>query len=171
MDHYSSEGSNIRVHSRSMSRGCARITKPPYTPPWGTCLFVNLVIILRVTDNKCMSSSDKCEYSKVDSSTFPYFASLSCAVHCFLLTPRVSVHLRRYIENLGMIHSVIINLLTSFLKTATIPTYQGISIAFPRYIAMQHPPSHDLIFMSYMFLLHWKRHTFAFIMIATSSLC
>ena len=34
----------------------------------------------------------------------------------------------------------------------TIPTYQGISIAFPRYIAMQHPPSHDLIFMSYMLL-------------------
>src|SRR3954468_4594949 len=30
---------------------------------------------------------------------------------------------------------------------------QGISIAFPRYIAMQHPPSHDLIFMSYMPLL------------------
>src|ERR1041384_6738376 len=40
-----------------------------------------------------------------------------------------------------------------FLKTATIPTYQGISIAFPRYIAMQHPSSHDLIFMSYMLLL------------------
>src|ERR1041385_2880424 len=32
MDHYSSEESNIREHSRTMSRGCARITKPPYTP-------------------------------------------------------------------------------------------------------------------------------------------
>src|SRR3954451_17981412 len=53
-----------------------------------------------------------------------------------------------------MIRSVIINLLISLPKTATIPTYQGISIAFLRYIAMQHPPSHDLIFMSYMFLLH-----------------
>src|ERR1041385_2782779 len=78
-----------------------------------------------------------------------------------------------------------------FLRTATIPTYQGISIAFPRYIAMQHPPSHDLIFMPYMIflieephaswdlpllllhdalvslhiLLHWQRHTFAYIMI------
>ena len=28
----------------------------------------------------------------------------------------------------------------SFLKTATIPTYYGIFIAIPRYIAMQLPP-------------------------------
>src|SRR3954465_6118975 len=55
MDHYSYEGSNIREHSRTMSLGCARITKPPYTPPRGTCLFVNLLIRLRVTNNKCMS--------------------------------------------------------------------------------------------------------------------
>src|ERR1041385_3399389 len=99
-----------------------------------------------------MSSSDLCEYSKVDTSTFPYFSSLSCDVHCLLLTPRVGIHLRRYIQTLGTIRSVIINLIMSFLKTVTIPTYQGISIAFPRYIAMQHPPSHDLIFMSYKLL-------------------
>src|ERR1041385_1157478 len=111
------------------------------------------------------------EYLKVDTSTFPYFASLFRTIHCLLLTSRVGVHLRRYIQTLGMIRSVIINLPISFLKTATIPTYQGISIAFPRYIAMEHPPLHDLIFMSYMFLLHWQRHTFAYIMIATSSLC
>src|ERR1041385_5445652 len=54
MDHYSFEESNIREHSRTMSRGCTRITKPPNTPPRGTCLFVNLLIRLRVTDNKCM---------------------------------------------------------------------------------------------------------------------
>src|SRR3954466_9305381 len=60
--------------------------------------------------------------------------------------------LRRFIQTLGMIRSIIISLPISFLKTTTIPTYQGISIAFPRYIAMQHPPLHDLIFMSYMFL-------------------
>src|ERR1041385_2523143 len=98
------------------------------------------------------------EVLKVDTSTFPYFASLSRAVHCLLLIPRVGVQLRRYIQTLGMIRSVIINLLISFLKTATIHTYQGISIAFPRYISRQHPPVHDLIFMSYMsymFLLHW----------------
>src|SRR3954467_787978 len=52
MDHLSLEGSDIRVHSRTMNRGCTRITKPPYTPPRGTCLFVNLLIRLRVTDNK-----------------------------------------------------------------------------------------------------------------------
>jgi len=69
------------------------------------------------------------------------------------------IHLSRYIQTLSMIRSVIINLLMYFLKTATIPTYQGISIAFPRYIAMQHSPLHDLIFMPYMFLLHWQRHT------------
>src|ERR1041385_610252 len=96
---------------------------------------------------------------KVDTSTFPYFASLSRAVHCLLLIPRVGVHFRRYIQTLGMIRSVIISLPLSFLKTATIPTYQGISIAFPSYIAMQLPPLHELIFMSYMFLLHWQRHT------------
>src|SRR3954470_1978654 len=96
---------------------------------------------------------------RVDTSTFPYFASLSCVVHCLLLTPRVGVHLRQYFQTLGMIRSVIISLLISFLKAATIPTYQGISIAFPSYIAMQLPPLHDLIFMSYMFLLHWQRHT------------
>src|ERR1041385_167371 len=99
-----------------------------------------------------MSSSDLCEYSEVDTSTFPYFSSLSCAVHCFLLTPRVGVHLPRHIQTLGTICSVIINLLISFLKTATIPTYQGISIAFPRYIAMQHPSTHDLLFISYILL-------------------
>src|SRR3954470_496246 len=153
-----------------MSRGCARITKPPYTPPRGTCMFVNLLIRLRVTDNKCMSSSDECEYSKVDTSTTHIL--LASSVPCISLSHLESCRiLRRGIQTLGMIHSVIISLLISFLKRATIPTYQGMSIAFPRYIAMQHPPFHDLIFMSYMFLLHWQRHTFAYIMIATSSFC
>src|SRR3954463_11216662 len=153
-----------------MSRGCARMTKPPYTPPRGTCLFVNLLIRLRVTDNKCMSSSDQCEYSKVDISTTHIF--LASSVPCIALSHLESWRiLHRCIQTLGMIRSVIISILISLLKTATIPTYQGISIAFPRYNVMQHPPSHDLIFMSYMFLLHWQRHTFAYIMIATSSLC
>src|ERR1041385_860669 len=84
------------------------------------------------------------------------FASLFNTAHCPLLTPRVGFHLRQYIQTLGMIHSVIINLPISFLKTSTVPTYQGISIAFPRYISMQHPRLRDLIVMSYMFLLHWQ---------------
>src|SRR3954467_11061374 len=151
MDDYSSEGSNIRVHSRTMSQGCARITKPPYTPPRGTCLFVNLLIRLRVTDNKCMSSSDYCEYSKVDTSTTHIF--LASSVPCIALSHLESWRiLRRRIQTLGMIRSVIISLLIYFLKTSTVPAHQGISIAFPRYIAMQHPPSHDLIFMPYMLL-------------------
>ena len=33
--------------------------------------------------------------------------------------------------------SQVLNPLFTFLKTATIPTYYGISIAIPRYIAMQ----------------------------------
>src|SRR3954463_7948377 len=126
MDHYSSEGSNIRKHSRTMSRGCARITKPPYTPPRGTCLFVNLLIRLRVTDNKCMSSSDQCEYSKVDTSTTHIF--LASSVPCIALSHlEIWRILHRCIQTLGMIRSVIISLIISFLKTATIPTYK----AFP----------------------------------------
>src|SRR3954463_6542032 len=69
MDHSSLEGSNIRVHSHTMSRGCARITKPPCTPPRGTFLFVNPLIRLRVTDNKGMCASDQCKYSILDPST------------------------------------------------------------------------------------------------------
>src|SRR3954466_6049335 len=74
---------------------------------------------------------------------------------------------------------------------------QGISIAFTRYIAMQHPSSNELIFqchtcfclivephaswalplsllhdvlVSLHILLHWQRHTFAYIMIVFSFL-
>src|ERR1041384_1714624 len=126
MGHQSLEGSNIRVHSRTMSRGCARITKPPYTPSRGTCLFVNVLIRLRVTDNKCTISSDQCEYSKVDTSTTHIFlaSSVTCIALSHLEGWRI---LRRCIQNLGMIRSVIISLLISFLKTSTIPTYK----AFP----------------------------------------
>src|SRR3954467_1525094 len=137
MDWYSSEGSNIRVHSRTMSRGCARITKPTYTPTRGTCLFVNLLIRLRVTDNKCMSSLDYCEYLIVDTSTIHILQASS--VPCIALSHLESwCILRRCIQTLGMIRSVILSLIISFLKTATKPTYQGIFIAFPRYIVMQH---------------------------------
>src|SRR3954465_6486169 len=149
MDHLPLEGSNIRVHSCTMSRGCTRITKPPYTPPRGTCLFVNLLIRLRVTDNKCMSSSYKCEYSKVDTSTTHIFpASL---VPCIALSHLESWRiLRRCIQTLDMIRSVIISLLNIFPQNIHHTYPQGISLAFPRYIAMQQPSYHDLIFMSYM---------------------
>ena len=112
--------------SLTMSRGCARITKPPYTPPQGTCLFLNLLIRLRVADNKCMSSSDKCEYLKVDTSTTHIF--LATLVPCIALShPKSWRIVCQCIQTICMIRSVIISLLISFLKTATIPTYK----AFP----------------------------------------
>src|SRR3954471_20024673 len=125
----------------------------------------------------------------------PYFASLFGTVHC--PSHGSWCKLRWCIQILGMIRSVIHKPPYIFLKIATIPTYQGISIAFLRYITMQYPPSHDLIFMSCMLfclieklhvswalpllllhdnlvslhiLLHWQRHTFAYIMIVFSFL-
>src|SRR3954462_8612875 len=98
-----------------------------------------------------MSSSNQYEYFIVDTSTTHIL--LASSVPCIALSHLESwCILCRCIQTLGMIRYVIISLFISFLKTATIPTYQGISIAFPRYIAMQHPYSHDLIFMSYMIL-------------------
>ena len=137
-----------------MSRGCARITKPPYTPPRGTCLFVNLLIRLSVTDNKCMSSRTNVSTQKLTLPPTYTFSSLFGTVHC-PLSPRELAHTSPVHPNPW--HDTLCHHKPhlSFLKTATIPTYQGISIAFLRYIAMQHPPSHDLIFMSYM-LLAWS---------------
>src|SRR3954465_6156499 len=82
----------------------------------------------------------------------PYFASLFGIVHCpfFILIDGAN-----FVGASKPWHDTLYHHKPPyiFLKIATIPTYQGISIAFPRYIAMQHPPSHDLIFMSYMFFL------------------
>ena len=73
---------------------------------------------------------------------------LASSVPCIALSHLESwCKLRRCIQTLGMIHFVIISLIISFLKTETIPTYQGISIAFLRYNAIQHPSSHDLFFI------------------------
>src|ERR1043165_7371902 len=134
-----------------MSRGCARITKPPYTPPRGTCLFMNLLIRLRVTDNKCMSSSDLCEYSKVDTSTT--HSLLASSVPCIaLFSPRELAHTSPVHPNPW--HDMLCHHKPPYIfpQNSHHPYLQGISIAFPRYIPMQHPPSHDLIFMSYMLL-------------------
>src|ERR1041384_1814553 len=124
MDHYPLEGSNIRVHSRNMSRGCARIIKPPYTPPRGTCLFVNLLIRWRVTDNRALPSS-----------------------HSESWRPPSPVHPNPWHDTLCHHKPLYI-----FPQNSHHTYLQGISIAFPRDIAMQHPPSHDLIFISYMLL-------------------
>lgn len=63
---------------------------------------------------------------------------LASSVPCIALSHIESwCKLHRCIQILGMIRSVIHKPHYIFLKTATIPTYYGISIAIPRYIAMQ----------------------------------
>ena len=69
----------------------------------------------------------------------PYIL-LASSVPCIALSHLESwCKLRRCIQILGMICYLIRKPNYIFLKTATIPTYYGISIAIPRYIAMQHP--------------------------------
>ena len=74
--------------------------------------------------------------------TFPQFDSLFGIVHC-PFSPRESVQTSPVHPNPVIWYALShISLLISFLKTATIPTYYGISIAISRYIAMQLPPFH-----------------------------
>src|SRR4051812_37975485 len=72
----------------------SRIRKDNQTPIHSSSGYMSLCeppIRLRVTDNKCMSSSDKCEYSKVDTSTYSYFSNLLGTVHC-PFSPRELAH-------------------------------------------------------------------------------
>ena len=55
-------------------------------------------------------------------------------------TLRVGANFASASKPRGMIRSITHKPPYIFLKTATIPTYYGISIAIPRYIAMQLPP-------------------------------
>ena len=63
-------------------------------------------------------------------------ASLFGTMHC-LLTLRVGANFAGASKPRDMIRSLTHKPPYIFLKTATIPTYYGISIAIPRYIAMQ----------------------------------
>ena len=67
---------------------------------------------------------------------------------------RQYIQLPRRTSSCSPTHKLII-----FLKTATIPTYHGISIAVPRYIAMQHPSLHYMTWchssLPYSLLDHW----------------
>ena len=56
------------------------------------------------------------------------------------LTLRVGANFVGASKSRAMIRSITHKPPYIFLKTATIPTYHGISIAIPRYIAMQLPP-------------------------------
>ena len=57
------------------------------------------------------------------------------------LTSRVGANLAGASKPRDMIRSFTHKPLCTFLKTTTIPTYYGLSIAISRYIAMQLPPS------------------------------
>src|SRR3954464_11023284 len=90
-------------------------------------------------------------HSSSDTSTHLYFSSLFGTVHC-PLSPRELVHTSPVHPN--PCHDTLCHHKPPyiFLQNSHHTYLQGISIAFPRYIGMQHPYSHDLIFMSYMLL-------------------
>ena len=75
------------------------------------------------------------------------FASLFSVVHCPFLTLRVVHTSPVHPKPVGGLPLVLIHINPYiFLKTVTIPTYHSISIAVPRYIAMQLPFTlHDLL--------------------------
>src|SRR3954462_9803843 len=135
-----------------MSRGCARITKPPYTPPRGTCLFVNLLIRLRIPIISARVLRTNVSIRKL--TLPPTHTFLASSVPCIaLFSPRELVHTSPVHPNPW--HDTLCHHKPHYIfHQNSHHTYlQGISIAFPRYIDMQHPSSHDLIYMSYMLLL------------------
>jgi len=73
--------------------------------------------------------------------TLPQFASLFGTVHC-PFSHRELVQISPVHPNPMIWYTITHKPPYIFLKTATIPTYHGISIAIPRYIAMQLSPFH-----------------------------
>ena len=137
-----------------MSRGCARITKPPYTPPRGTCLFVNLLLDWELPIISSWVLRTNVSIQKLTLQPTHTFSSLFGTMHC-PFSPRELAHTSPVHPNPW--HDTLCHHKPPYIfPQNSHHTYlQGISIAFPRYIAMQHPSSHDLIFMSYM-LLAWS---------------
>ena len=132
-----------------MSRGCARITKPPYTPPRGTCLFVNLLLDWELPIISAWVLRTNVSIRKLTLPPTHTFSSLFGTVHC-PFSPRELAHTSPVHPNPW--HDTLCHHKPPYIfpQNSHHAYLQGISIAFPRYIAMQHPPSHDLIFMSYM---------------------
>src|SRR3954469_17419973 len=89
-----------------------------------------------------------------DTSTYPYFSSLFGTVHC-PFSPRELVHTSPVHPNPWCDKLCHHKPHYIFPQNSHHTYQQGISIAFLRYIVMQHPPSHDLIFMSYMYIAMW----------------
>ena len=137
-----------------MSRGCARITKPPYTPPRGTCLFVNLLLDWELPIISEWVLRTNVSIWKLKLPPTHTFSSLFSTVHC-PFSPRELAHTLLVHRNPW--HNTLCHLKPPYIfpQNRHYTYLQGISIAFSRYIAMQHPPCHDLIFMSYM-LLAWS---------------
>ena len=86
----------------------------------------------------------------------PFRNLLASTVLCIALSHLYSrCKLRQCIQTPYMICSITHKPPYIFIRTATIPTYYGISIAIPRYIAMQLPSS------SYTWLEHSLSYCFA----------
>src|SRR3954465_12849687 len=102
----------------------------------------------KVTQNMHGASRN---YRYVWDVSHPYFSSLFGTVH-FPFSPRELAHTSPVHPNPW--HDTLCHHKAPYIfPQNSHQTYlQGISIAFPRYIVMQHPRSHNLIFMSYMLL-------------------
>ena len=80
--------------------------------------------------------------------TFIFPSLLASSVPCIALS-QVGANFAGASKPRDMIRSITHKPPYIFLKTATIPTYYGISIAIPRYIAMQLSTVPFIIIMTY----------------------
>ena len=94
-----------------------------------------------------MTNVESMDYTHFYLSTI---ASLFGTVHCPFLTFRVGANFAGASKPRDTIRSITHKPPYIFLKTATIPTYYGISVAIPRYIAMQLSTVPFIIIMTYI---------------------
>ena len=131
---------------------------------WGTCVATTIPLGVSLTICGTLKLLVVCNIRNAlwvlvfGTSTF-IFSSLFGASHCPLSHWDWCI-IREYIQLRGRTFSCSpTHKPTIYLKTATIPTYHGISIAVPRYIAMQHPSLHYMTWchssLPYSLLDHW----------------
>ena len=115
-----------------MSRECARITKPPYTPPRGTCLFVNLLLDWELLIISAWVLRTNVSIRKLTLAPSHTFSSLFGTVHCpfspWELAHTSPVHPNPWHDTLCHHKPHYI-----FPQNSHHTYLQGISIAFPRY--------------------------------------
>ena len=88
---------------------------------------------------------------------------LASSVLCIpFLKLRVGAYFASTSKPVGGLHPVLLHIsIYIFLKTATITTYHSISIAVPRYIAMQlHFTLHDLLSFTVLYIMLWSYELF-----------